>query len=292
VSFEIASESLPEGWSIVELGGLLERLANGLTSKQEKLPPGIPVSRIETISDGTINFEKVRYVRELDRTKEEKFLLKSGDLLFSHINSDFHLGKSAVYGSSKPLLHGMNLLVLRTVKDVLCPQYLHYYLNYYRMAGHFIAVAQHAVNQSSLNQKKINAIKIPLAPLEQQKRIVAEIEKQFSRLDEAVANLKRVKANLKRYKAAVLKSAVEGKLTEEWRNQHPDVEPAEKLLERILAERRKKWQGRGKYKEPAAPDTTDLPELPEGWVWVRLDAMVAIKGGITVDKKRKDPTGV
>ena len=57
------------------------------------------------------------------------------------------------------------------------------------------------------------------------RRIVAEIEKQFSRLDEAVANLKRVKANLKRYKASVLKAAVEGKLTEDWRKQHP-VEPS------------------------------------------------------------------
>jgi type I restriction enzyme S subunit len=127
------------------------------------------------------------------------------------------------------------------------------------------------VTGSAQPQVTINNAKellIPLAPLEQQKRIVAEIEKQFSRLDEAVANLKRVKANLKRYKAAVLKAAVEGKLTEEWRKQHPDVEPADKLLERILAERREKWQGRGKYKEPAVPDTTDLPELPEGWVWI------------------------
>ena len=76
--------------------------------------------------------------------------------------------------------------------------------------------------------------------------IVAEIEKQFSRLDEAVTNLKRVKANLKRYKAAVLKAAVEGKLTEEWRKAHPDVEPASELLKRILAERRAKWNGKGK----------------------------------------------
>ena len=93
--------------------------------------------------------------------------------------------------------------------------------------------------------------------------IVAEIEKQFSRLDEAVANLKRVKANLKRYKAAVLKAAVEGKLTEDWRKHHPDVEPASKLLERILAERRAKWSGKGKYKEPAEPETSDLPAMPE-----------------------------
>ncbi len=86
------------------------------------------------------------------------------------------------------------------------------------------------------------AIPIPFAPIHEQKHIVAEIEKQFSRLDEAVASLKRVKANLKRYKAAVLKAAVEGKLTEQWRKEHPDVEPAEKLLERILTERRKKWE--------------------------------------------------
>jgi len=131
----------------------------------------------------------------------------------------------------------------------------------------------------AISGKILRSIKVPIAPPEQQKRIVAEIEKQFSRLDEAVANLKRVKANLKRYKAAVLKAAVEGKLTEEWRKQHPDVEPADKLLERILVERREKWQGRGKYREPAAPDTTDLPELPEGWVWVTPDFLARNENG-------------
>ena len=57
-----------------------------------------------------------------------------------------------------------------------------------------------------------------------------------------MAGLKRAKANLKRYKAAILKAAVEGRLTEQWRKEHPDVEPAEKLLQRILAERRAKWE--------------------------------------------------
>ena len=116
---------------------------------------------------------------------------------------------------------------------------------------------------------------LPLAPEEQQKRIVAEIEKQFSRLDEAVANLKRVKASLKRYKASVLKAAVEGKLTEDWRKQHPNVEPASKLLERILFERRAKWSGRGKYKEPAKPDTSSLPSLPEKWMWASVDQLTS-----------------
>ena len=142
-----------------------------------------------------------------------------------------------------------------------------------------------------LSRDDYNAVEVAVAPLEQQKRIVAEIEKQFSRLDEAVANLKRVKANLKRYKAAVLKAAVEGKLTEEWRKQHPDVEPASKLLERILAERRQKWEEtelarmkakgkvlkddnwKKKYKEPEFVSVNDEIDLPESWGWVTNDTI-------------------
>lgn len=122
-----------------------------------------------------------------------------------------------------------------------------------------------------LNQAAMRRIPVPLAPPEQRNRIVAEIEKQFSRLDEAVANLKRVKANLKRYKAAVLKAAVEGKLTEDWRKQHPNFEPASKLLERILAERKARWNGKGRYKQPAEPDISDASQIPAGWMWVSLD---------------------
>lgn len=132
-----------------------------------------------------------------------------------------------------------------------------------------------------LNQAAMRRIPVPLAPPNERARIVAEIEKQFSRLDEAVANLKRVKANLKRYKAAVLKAAVEGKLTEDWRKQHPNVEPASTLLERILAERRAKWKGRGEYKEPAEPGTANLPKLPKGWVWATIVQIADVASGNT-----------
>ena len=135
---------------------------------------------------------------------------------------------------------------------------------------------------------------LPRAPEEQQIRIVAEIERQFSRLDEAVANLKRVKANLKRYKAVVLKAAVEGRLVETEaelaRHEGRSYETGAQLLQRILETRRRQWKGKGKYKEPAAPDMADLPELPEGWVWARLDAIAVLKGGIAVDSTRKDST--
>ncbi len=148
---------------------------------------------------------------------------------------------------------------------------------FYAVQTHGFVVAMTSLVQGALypavRPKDIRAFGIEAPSLEEQRLIVAEIEKQFSRLDEAVANLKRVKANLKRYKASVLKAAVEGKLTENWRKQHPDVEPPSKLLERILAKRRAKWIGRGKYKEPAEMDTSARTFLPDGWLWASIEAL-------------------
>ena len=137
-------------------------------------------------------------------------------------------------------------------------------------------------------------IVFPLPPRTWQDETVAEIEKQFSRLDEAVANLKRVKANLKRYKAAVLKAAVEGRLVPSEadlaRNEGRSYETGEQFLKRILGAHRNQRKGKRRYQHPEQPDPSALPCLPEGWCWARLDAVAAIKGGLTVDKNRRDPT--
>jgi type I restriction enzyme S subunit len=131
--------------------------------------------------------------------------------------------------------------------------------------------------QGVISKVQLREIPFRIVSLEKQKLIVAEIEKQFSRLDEAVAGLKRVKANIKRYKAAVLKAAVEGRLVETEaelaRREGRSYETGEQLLTRILETRRSQWKGKGKYKEPAAPDTTGLPELPEGWVWATVERL-------------------
>ncbi len=184
-----------------------------------------------------------------------------------------------------------------------------YILHYLRSIERDVDSLGTGTTFKAISGKILREIPIPVAPLDQQARIVAEIEKQFSCLDEAVANLQRVKANLKRYKAAVLKAAVEGKLTEEWRKAHPDVEPASKLLDRILAERRAKWEEaelvkmeakgkapkndkwKAKYKEPAEPDTTNLPELSEGWVWASLEMISEAVGGYAFSSKSFTSSG-
>ena len=135
---------------------------------------------------------------------------------------------------------------------------------------------------------------LPLAPLAEQHRIVAEIEKQFTRLDASIAALKRAQANLKRYRASVLKAACEGRLVpteaELAQTEGRDYEPAGQLLARILTERRARWESqekRGrKYKEPAAPDTSNLPKLPEAWVWATVGQASEVQGGIQKQPKR------
>ena len=125
---------------------------------------------------------------------------------------------------------------------------------------------------------------LPLPPLPEQRRIVAEIERQFTRLDASVAALKRVQANLKRYRASVLNAACEGGLVpteaELARAEGRDYEPADRLLSRILSERRARWEAqekRGrKYREPVAPDTSGLLELPEGWSYILIQQLLSI----------------
>jgi type I restriction enzyme S subunit len=131
--------------------------------------------------------------------------------------------------------------------------------------------------------KDLKKILWPVPPLDEQRKIVAEIEKQFTRLEAGVAGLRRVQANLKRYRAAVLKAACEGKLVpteaELARQEGRTYETGAQLLERILTERREKWSGKGKYKDPVKPDVTDLPLLPHGWSWASVGQLGEIKGG-------------
>jgi len=110
---------------------------------------------------------------------------------------------------------------------------------------------------------------IPLPPLPEQRAIVSKIEQLFSDLDNGIENFKKAQAQLKLYRQSVLKAACEGKLVpteaELARAQGRDYEAADVLLARILKERREKWNGKGKYKEPEAPYTSDIRALPQGW---------------------------
>ncbi len=188
-------------------------------------------------------------------------------------------------------------------KDGVDTKFIYYQLQPWVMK---LRAASTGSAQGVISKAKLKDVPMKMVDEEAQKRIVAEIEKQLSRLDEAVASLKRVKANLKRYKAAVLKAAVEGKLTEDWRKQNPDVEPASKLLERILAERRTKWEEaelakmkakgkepknddwKGKYKAPISLEEPDSVSIPDGWCYTSIGEVVECLDSIRKPINKKD----
>jgi type I restriction enzyme S subunit len=214
-----------------------------------------------------------------------------GDVLYSRLRP--YLNK--VWLADRDGLCSSEFIVIPG-NDQLDPGFLRYRLN----STDFVSFANslNAGDRPRVDFDQISSFSIPRFSLDEQRAIVAEIEKQFTRLEAGVGALKRVQANLKRYRAAVLKAACEGKLvpTEaelakknpETGNLKPEFETGEQLLQRILTERRKNWSGRGKYKEPAAPDTANLPELPEGWVW---SALAQLATHIT-DGTHKTPTYV
>jgi type I restriction enzyme, S subunit len=151
---------------------------------------------------------------------------------------------------------------------------------------------------ASIDTLALHGYWLPLAPTNEQQRVVEKLDELLSHLDAGTAALERARANLKRYRAAVLKAAVEGRLTETWRAAHPAAEPAGKLLERILAERRKKWEEaqlekfaekghappkgwKDKYVAPAKPDVAAMPKLPRSWFWSSLGECFPVVVGST-----------
>ena len=150
-----------------------------------------------------------------------------------------------------------------------------------------------------LSSKTIGEIGLPLPPRAEQTRIVAKLEELLSDLDAGVAELKTAQKKLAQYRQSLLKAAVEGALTAEWRKHYTPSESGAQLLQRILSERRARWESKQlgmfkeqgktppkdwqmKYPEPVQSDTSGLPELPDGWVWASLDQLSQfVRNGIS-----------
>ncbi len=211
---------LPEHWTKATLADLTEVIKNGLVSNQNKEGKGFPVTRIETIAQGNINEKRLGYSADLSAEAIENYRLMPGDILLSHINSPAHLGKTAVYrGHPSNLFHGMNLLLIRSNMSIVCPYYFEYGLKYLRMTGVFELNAQHAVNQASINQKKLKSFGLPLAPLNEQKRIADKLDQLLAVVDSCKTRLDTIPGIIKRFRQSVLAAATSGELTADWREE-------------------------------------------------------------------------
>ena len=257
---------LPPGWVWTTMGDIANVVGGG--TPKTKVPTNYEGGTIPWLTPADLSGYTAKYVGHGARYITQKGLdsssakmMPTGTVLFT---SRAPIGYVAIASNPICTNQGFKSFVLR---DGILPEYVYWWLKGSKELAESMASGTTFLELSGAKAKQLP---IPIAPLDQQKRIVAEIEKQFSRLDEAVANLKRVKANLKRYKAAVLKAAVEGKLTEEWRKAHPDAEPASKLLDRIRR-KREQWikdavrDGSSEAKRLRIKLNKHSYAAPEGW---------------------------
>ena len=282
---------VPEGWVEVKLGDVWRE------SRARVLPHAIAPTRYIGLGHVESGTNRIVANRCSDDVKSAVAVFSHGDVLYGRLRP--YLNK--VIRPSFTGVASTEFLVFKETPALANALLMH-------LLSSSDLVADASANSAGVNLPRISAEQLAkyrflLAPLAEQHRIAAKIESLFARLDEGIAALKRAEANLERYRASVLKAAVEGRLTEQWREENPPKESGEELRGRILAERRKRWEDeqdvkfkakgkkpprhwKRKYKEPVAPDTKRLPELPEGWCWATVDQVSAVTGGLTKNPAR------
>jgi type I restriction enzyme, S subunit len=164
-------------WNNYTIGEICEFVRNGKSIKQRKDAGGLPITRIETISFEEINPLKVGFAN-ISKGDYPDYLLQSGDILFSHINSIPHIGKTAIFeGKPQNLIHGMNLLCLRAKNEIILPKYFLYLLRSLNFRAKLMRFVNKSVNQASVSTRNLKNINISLPPLPEQKRIAAILDK-------------------------------------------------------------------------------------------------------------------
>ncbi len=284
--------SLPEQWAvatIADLVGFGGVFSDGDWVESEDQDPSGDVRLIQLadVGDGSYRDRSSRFLTSIKAAELRCTFLKPGDLLIARMPDP--LGRACVFpGDVKASITVVDVCVVR-LESPICARWLMHHLNTPQVRR-MIAKLQSGTTRKRISRANLATVRFPIPPLQEQVRIAARLDELLSDLDAGVKALETVRAKLRRYRASVLKAAVEGALTTEWRKAHPHIEPASELLERILAERRRRWEDaqlkkykdtgkeppknwKAKYKGPSLPNTANLGELPSGWVWANLDCL-------------------
>jgi len=172
-------------WEMVRLGDVCEFIRNGASIKQDKNKNGYPITRIETISACSVDRNKMGYAGIFELGKYENYVLKTGDILMSHINSEKHLGKIAFYENEnqETIIHGMNLLCLRLKQESINYKYAFYFLNSSFFKRQVPGMTKKSVNQASFTVTALRKLNLILHPLDVQKHIADTLDKTQEIID-------------------------------------------------------------------------------------------------------------
>lgn len=281
----MTQNSLPPGWCVARLGDLVGSPQYGFTASATSDVGGPRFLRITDIKDGAVDWSSVPFCTA-SPSDFERFRLRDGDLVFARSGS---VEKAWRVRSAPDAVFASYLLRGSPATDEVGA-----WLETYVKSPSYLAQVRRAAagtGMSNVNAQKLAQFEVPIAPSGSMRRLVEVTEHMLARSKKAKASLDRIPGLLEKLKRSILAAAFRGDLTKDWREAHPDVEPAEALLRRIRAERRRRWEeaelarltARGKaptddlwrsrYQEPVAPDLTDVPELPSGWRYASVDEL-------------------
>lgn len=281
--------SLPSGWAIASLDELTE-LSPSVDLGGKGDDDAVHFVPMAAVAE---NFERVDVssVRPLAEVRKGYTAFAAGDVLLAKITPCMENGKGGLVPAlpNRVAFGSTEFHVLRA-SGAIANSWLAWFLSQSAFRKLARANMTGTAGQMRVPAKWLRAVEFPVPPQAEQARIVTKLEELLCDLDAGVAELKAAQKKLAQYRQSLLKAAVEGALTAEWRAKHPPAETGAQLLQRILAERRARWeakqlakfkeQGKAppqgwqkKYPEPVAPDSTGLPALPQGWVWASVDQL-------------------
>lgn len=287
----VVPDELPEGWCISTIEELCELNPKHDSSLKANLPVSfVPMAAVSEV-EGQITTAEVRPLGEV---KKGYTHFADGDVILAKITPCMENGKAA---SVRRMVNGLacgttEFFVFRP-RGAIYQDYLFKFIRQESFRRAARATMQSGVGQARVPKEFVLEAEIPLAPLPEQHRIVAKIEALQARSRKAREALEAIPSLLEQFRQSVLAAAFRGDLTADWREQHPDVEPASVLLERIRTERRRKWEQaelaklkakgkkpkddswKEKYVELEPVENTDVPELPDGWCWASLGEIVS-----------------
>ena len=255
---------MPESWVWCRLDDIVCELKYGTSEKSSSVGK-IAVLRMGNITNvGTIDYSNLVYSSNDEDI--EQYSLEKNDLLFNRTNSSEWVGKTAIYKEEQPAIYAGYLIRIKPL--LISPDYLNTVMNsgYYR--DWCYDVKTDAVNQSNINAQKLSQLMIPIPPLKEQERIVAEMDKWISLIDIVKNGKGDLLTVIKQAKSKILDLAIHGKLVP----QDPNDEPPIELLKRINP-------------DFTPCDNGHYTQLPDGWCVVTLKDLCENINGLWKGKK-------
>jgi type I restriction enzyme S subunit len=285
-------KELPQGWCLTTIplliaGGVFTD-GDWVESKDQDPNGSVRLLQLADIGDGYFINKSNRFLNEETANFLNCAYLQPSDVLVARMPDP--LGRACLMPNTKQSsVTVVDVCVIRPAKNEhFSTTWLMHFINNPELRNK-IAALQSGSTRKRISRGNLSKIEFPFPPRAEQNRIVEKLDELFSELDAGVKELKAAQIKLTQYRQSLLKNAVEGSLTQKWRETNSDKiqETGEQLLARILKQRRERWEQQkreefkakdkkppkdweNKYPEPVKPDTTDLPELPKGWVWASL----------------------